>query len=43
VLAPIGKLGAWYLLILLSFVLATIAHPPKAPGEGESTNPLTNP
>ena len=40
---PIGKLGAWYLLILLSFVLVTIVHPPQAPGEGEPTNPLTNP
>ena len=38
---PIGKLGAWYLLILLSFVLVTIVHPPQAPGEGEHTNPLT--
>jgi uncharacterized membrane protein YoaT (DUF817 family) len=42
-LVPIGKLGAWYLLILLSFVLVTIVHPPRAPGEGEPTNPLTNP
>ena len=40
---PIGKLGAWYLLILLSFVLVTIVHPPAAPGEGEPTNPLTTP
>ena len=40
---PVGKLGAWYLLILLSFVLVTIVHPPRAPGEGESTNPLTTP
>lgn len=38
---PIGKLGAWYLLILLSFVLVTIVHRPQAPGEGEATNPLT--
>lgn len=42
-LVPIGKLGAWYLLILLSFVLVTIVHPPHAPGEGERTNPLTDP
>ena len=40
-LVPIGKLGAWYLLILLSFVLVTIVHRPLAPGEGEHTNPLT--
>ena len=39
---PMGKLGAWYLLILLSFVLVTIVHPPRAPGEGEPTNPLTS-
>jgi uncharacterized membrane protein YoaT (DUF817 family) len=42
-LVPIGKLGAWYLLILLSFVLVTIVHRPQAPGEGEPTNPLTPP
>jgi uncharacterized membrane protein YoaT (DUF817 family) len=42
-LVPIGKLGAWYLLILLSFVLVTLVHPPRAPGEGEPTNPLTTP
>jgi uncharacterized membrane protein YoaT (DUF817 family) len=41
-LVPISKLGAWYLLILLSFVLVTIVHPPQAPGEGEPTNPLTS-
>src|SRR3569623_237819 len=42
-LVPIGKLGAWYLLILLSFVLVTIVHRPQAPGEGEPTNPLPAP
>ena len=42
-MAPIGKLGAWYLLILLSFVLVTLVHPPQTPGEGEATNPLTTP
>ena len=41
-LVPIGKLGAWYLLILLSYVLVTIVHPPQAPGEGEHTNPLAD-
>lgn len=35
-----GKLGSWYLLMLLSFVLVTLVHRPRAPGEGESTNPL---
>jgi uncharacterized membrane protein YoaT (DUF817 family) len=41
-MVPFGKLGAWYLLILLSFVLVTIVHPPKPPGEGAATNPLTS-
>lgn len=27
---PSHKLGAWYLLVLLSFVLVTIVHPPQA-------------
>ncbi len=35
-----GKLGSWYLLIMLSFVLVTLVHRPRAPGEGETTNPL---
>jgi uncharacterized membrane protein YoaT (DUF817 family) len=35
-----GKLGSWYLLIMLSFVLVTLVHRPHAPGEGETTNPL---
>jgi len=40
--APVslGKLGSWYLLIMLSFVLVTLVHRPRAPGEGETTNPL---
>jgi uncharacterized membrane protein YoaT (DUF817 family) len=42
-MVPIGKLGAWYLLILLSFVLVTLVHPPQTPGEGEATNPLPTP
>ncbi|HEY2356219.1 MAG TPA: DUF817 domain-containing protein [Phenylobacterium sp.] len=42
-MVPISKLGAWYLLILLSFVLVTIVHPPLAPGEGEHTNPMAAP
>jgi uncharacterized membrane protein YoaT (DUF817 family) len=42
VVAP-AKLGAWYLLMLLSFVLVTLVHRPRAPGEGEATNPLTSP
>jgi uncharacterized membrane protein YoaT (DUF817 family) len=40
-LVGIEKLGAWYLLMLLSFVLVTLVHRPRKPGEGESTNPLT--
>jgi len=39
-LVPIGKVGAWYLLMMLSFVLVSIVHRPEAPGEGEHTNPL---
>jgi uncharacterized membrane protein YoaT (DUF817 family) len=37
---PIGKLGAWYLLMLLSFVLVALVHRPRAPGEGAATNLL---
>jgi uncharacterized membrane protein YoaT (DUF817 family) len=36
----LGKLGSWYLLIMLSFVLVSLVHRPQAPGEGETTNPL---
>lgn len=36
----LSKLGSWYLLIMLSFVLVSLVHRPRAPGEGESTNPL---
>lgn len=39
-LVPITKLGAWYLLMMLSFVLVTRVHRPQAPGEGAATNPL---
>lgn len=35
------KLGAWYLLMMLSFVLVTLVHRPRRPGEGEATNPLS--
>lgn len=30
-LVPLAKMGAWYLLMLLSFVLVTHVHPPKPP------------
>jgi uncharacterized membrane protein YoaT (DUF817 family) len=30
-MVPIGKLGAWYLLMLLSFVLVTVVRRPKPP------------
>lgn len=33
-LVPIEKLGAWYLLMLLSFVLVTIVHRPKITSAG---------
>ena len=39
-LVSFGKLGSWYLLIMLSFVLVSLVHRPRAPGEGETTNPL---
>ncbi|WP_337186918.1 DUF817 domain-containing protein [Phenylobacterium sp.] len=29
----LGKLGAWYLLMLLSFVLVSLLHRPRAPGD----------
>jgi uncharacterized membrane protein YoaT (DUF817 family) len=35
-LVPIEKLSAWYLLMLLSFVLVTLVHRPKAYPEHES-------
>ena len=38
---PIGKVGAWYLLMMLSFVLVTLVHRPRRPGEGEHSNPLS--
>jgi uncharacterized membrane protein YoaT (DUF817 family) len=38
-----AKLGSWYLLIFLSYVLVSLVHPPRAPGEGETTNPLEQP
>jgi uncharacterized membrane protein YoaT (DUF817 family) len=36
-MVPLAKLGAWYLLMLLSFVLVMQVHPPKPP----STEPKT--
>ncbi|WP_091736041.1 DUF817 domain-containing protein [Phenylobacterium immobile] len=36
-----AKLGAWYLLMMLSFVLVTIVHRPRSPGQGAATNPLS--
>lgn len=35
-----SKFGSWYLLIMLSFVLVSLVHRPRAPGEGATTNPL---
>jgi uncharacterized membrane protein YoaT (DUF817 family) len=34
-----SKLGAWYLLMLLSFVLVTLVHRPEGP---ESDEPRTS-
>jgi uncharacterized membrane protein YoaT (DUF817 family) len=39
-MVSLGKLGSWYLLVMLSFVLVSLVHRPRAPGEGETTNPL---
>jgi uncharacterized membrane protein YoaT (DUF817 family) len=35
-LVPMGKIGAWYLLIILSFVLTTLVHRPQGPGPAPS-------
>jgi len=40
-LVPPGKIGAWYLLVTLSFVLVTIIHRPAAPGPAEQTTRRT--
>ena len=32
-----GKLGSWYLLLYVSFVLVTIVLKPRAPGRLEAT------
>ncbi len=36
-MVPLAKLGAWYLLMLLSFVLVTQVHPPKPPSPPTET------
>ena len=33
-MVSLGKLGAWYLLMIISFVLVTIVHRPK-PVDGQ--------
>jgi len=35
-MVPLEKLGAWYLLIMLSFVLVTVVHPLPSPSWGRS-------
>jgi uncharacterized membrane protein YoaT (DUF817 family) len=44
-LVPIGKLGSWYLLMLLSFVLVTTVHRPAegAPAEAEASGRARQP
>ncbi len=32
-LVPVTKLGAWYLLMIISFVLVSLVHPPRRPKE----------
>jgi uncharacterized membrane protein YoaT (DUF817 family) len=34
-LVPVAKLGAWYLLMIISFVLVSLVHPPRRPQESE--------
>jgi len=36
----LNKLGAWYLLMLLSFVLVSLVHRPRPQGAGARTNPI---
>jgi len=36
-LVPIGKVGAWYLLIMLSFVLVTLVNRPLAAAAAAAT------
>lgn len=39
-MVPLAKMGSWYLLILLSFVLVTLVHRPRAPdGESRTVTP----
>jgi len=35
-MVPITKLGAWYLLMMLSFVLVSLVHRPQAADEAEA-------
>lgn len=35
----LGKLGAWYLLMLLSFVLVSVVHRPRTSGRDVATSP----
>ena len=34
-MVSLSKMGSWYLLILLSFVLVTLVHRPRAPDDGQ--------
>src|SRR6185436_2188757 len=36
-LVPIAKLGSWYLLMMLSFVLVSLVHRPEAAAEATET------
>jgi len=40
-LVSLSKLGSWYLLLFLSFVLVTIVHPPRAPDPPPHPRPQT--
>ncbi|CAH0445388.1 DUF817 family protein [Ralstonia syzygii] len=32
-LVSISKLGAWFMLTIMSYVMVTLVSPPKAPGD----------
>lgn len=43
--APVSlaKMGSWYLLMMLSFVLVTLVHPPRRAEGGATTEPASGP
>lgn len=37
----LGKLGSWYLLLVISFVIVTLVDPPRPPDRDRPTGPAT--